>query len=331
MPPTLQRDPPSNQTGHTNGQSSLSVVVPVFNSENSLRELVARLEPVLSGLADQFELILVNDGSRDRSWQVIEELVTHYQWIKGINLMRNYGQHNALLCGIRESCYNVIITMDDDLQQPPEEIPRLLEKLTAGYDVVYGTPEKIQQGFWRRLASQAVRSVLHKILGHEIARQVNPFRAFYTSARNVFAGYAGPSVSIDVLLAWGATRYAAVPVPYAPRRSGSSNYTFGKLVGHAMDMMTGFSTLPLRLATLIGFIFTFLGMGLFLYVIVRYFIEGGSVPGFPFLASMISIFSGATLFTLGVMGEYLSRIYTMAMGQPHYVIQKVLEHKDKML
>lgn len=317
-----------NRIDRTIGKTSLSVVVPVYNSENSLSELVARLEPVLPGLAGPFELILVNDGSGDRSWEVVEELVTRYKWVRGINLMRNYGQHNALLCGIRNARYEVIVTMDDDLQQPPEEIHCLLEELAKGYDVVYGTPQKIQQGFWRKLASRMVRSALYKILGRKIARQVNPFRAFYTSLRDAFANYAAPSVSIDVLLAWGATRYSAVPVPYAPRRSGSSTYTFGKLTSHALDMMTGFSTLPLRLTTWVGFACTLFGVGVLVYVIGRYFIEGGSVPGFPFLASVIAIFSGATLFALGIMGEYLSRIYTISMGQPHYVIHSMLEHKD---
>jgi len=308
---------------------NISIVIPVYNGAETIPLLVQKLSQILPGVAEAFEVILVNDGSRDRSWEAIRDLTHEYPWVTGINLMRNYGQHNALLCGIRAARYEVIVTMDDDLQQPPEEIPLLLAKLSEGYDVVYGTPQHVSQSFWRWLASQLIRLVLRNVLGHELARQVNPFRAFYTSARDAFANYASPSVSIDVLLTWGATRYAAVPVCYAPRRSSSSTYTFGKLVGHAVDMVTGFSTLPLRLASLVGFVLTLFGISVLIYVIGRYFIEGGSVPGFPFLASVISIFSGATLFSLGIMGEYLSRIYTHSMGQPPYVIRTISVYKGK--
>lgn len=307
----------------------LSVVVPVYNSADSIALLISRLSQVLYNISESYEVIFINDGSRDKSWQTIQALSREYPWVTGIDLMRNYGQHNALLCGIRAARYEVIVTMDDDLQQPPEEIPLLLAKLSEGYDVVYGTPQHVSQSFLRWLASQLIRLVLRNVLGHELARQVYPFRAFYTSARDAFANYASPSVSIDVLLTWGATRYAAVPVCYAPRRSSSSTYTFGKLVGHAVDMVTGFSTLPLRLASLVGFVLTLFGISVLIYVIGRYFIEGGSVPGFPFLASVISIFSGATLFSLGIMGEYLSRIYTHSMGQPPYVIRTISVYKGK--
>lgn len=200
--------------------------MPVYNSENSLPELVARNAPVLSDLADQFELILVNDGSRDGSWQVVEELVTRYKWVRGINLMRNYGQHNAILCGIREAHYEVIVTMDDDLQHPPEEIPRLLAKLSEGYDVVYGTPQTEQHGLWRDMASRLTKMTLLIIMGAEVARSVGPFRAFTAHLCDAFADYRGAVVSIDVLLTWATTRFAAVPVSHTPRQAGMSNYTF---------------------------------------------------------------------------------------------------------
>jgi len=120
--------------------SSLSVVVPVFNSELSLPKLVERLKPVLDSICSQYEVIFVNDASRDGSWQVIQSLCRAWTWVRGIDLMRNYGQHNALLCGIRAACFDTVVTMDDDLQHPPEEIPKLLAKLAEGFDVVYGYP-----------------------------------------------------------------------------------------------------------------------------------------------------------------------------------------------
>jgi undecaprenyl-phosphate 4-deoxy-4-formamido-L-arabinose transferase len=237
--------------------------------------------------------------------------------------MRNYGQHNALLCGIRTAKYEVIVTMDDDLQHPPEEIPRLLARLHEGFDVVYGAPKTERHGLLRALASRITRLVLSTAIGSEIAKNVSAFRVFRTRLREAFADYQSPFVSIDVLLTWATTRFGAISVPFQPRHSGSSNYTVGKLARHALDMMTGFSTAPLQLASLIGFSCTLFGIGVFFYVIGRYFLEG-SLPGFPFLASIIAIFSGAQLFALGVIGEYLARMHFRSMKRPAYVVRTTI-------
>lgn len=305
---------------------NISVVIPVYNSESLLHKLVLRLQPVLMKLAGEYELILVNDDSSDHSWEVIYKLVQEYEWIHGINLMRNYGQHNALLCGIRSAKYEVIITMDDDLQNPPEEIPMLIEKLD-NYDVVYGTPQKEQHGFLRNIASQITKLTLQNAMGAETACNISAFRAFYTQVRDAFNSYRGPFLSIDVLLTWGTTRFTSVSVRHDSRQSGFSNYTIRMLISHAMNMMTGFSSLPLQLANIIGFVFTLFGLGVLCWVIGRYLIQGGSVPGFPFLASIIAIFSGAQLFALGIIGEYLSRMHFKMMERPTYTIRSVA-HRD---
>lgn len=311
-------------------RSSISVVVPVFNSEGTLDELVSRLKTVLSQFADEWEIILVNDGSQDESWRLVCKVARQYSWIRGIDLMRNYGQHNALLAGIREAQYSVIVTMDDDLQNPPEEIPLLLAKLHEGYDVVYGTPAREQHGPWRDLASRVTKLVLQSAMGAETARKVSAFRVFRTQVREAFANYQGPFVSIDVLLTWGTTRFAAVSVRHDPRRIGKSNYTFRKLVTHALNMMTGFSVLPLQLASLMGFCFALFGLLVLVYVLGRYLIQGGSVPGFPFLASTIAIFSGVQLLSLGIIGEYLSRMHFRIIEKPTYVIrQQVYSEEGK--
>lgn len=299
----------------------LSVVIPVYRSEAILPELVQRLESVLAAVAHSFELILVNDCSPDRSWEVISDLARQYSWIRPINLMRNYGQHNALLCGIRAARYDVIVTMDDDLQHPPEEVPKLLEALAGGYDVVYGTPEQEQHGLGRDFASWMTKLALQNVMGAEIARQVCAFRAFRAQVAKAFANYEGSFVSIDVLLTWGTNRFAATPVNHRPRQQGTSGYTFRKLMTHAMNMMTGFSTMPLQMASLIGFVFTFLGLLVLAYVVVRYFVHGNPVPGFPFLASIVALFSGAQLFALGIIGEYLARMHFRSMQKPPYVVR----------
>lgn len=317
----------SEQQGRGRTVPGISVVVPVYNSAGSLSALVARLEPVLRGATPSYELVLVDDGSRDASWRTIRELARRHPWVSGIPLMRNFGQHNALLCGIREARYDVIVTIDDDLQNPPEEIPKLLRKLDEGYDVVYGEPEHKQHGLFRGIASNVTRLALRSAMGVESARNVSAFRALRTDLRAAFADYRGPYVSVDVLLTWGTARFGAIHVRHDPRTIGTSNYTFRKLVGHALNMMTGFSTRPLRLASITGFAFTVFGMGVLAYVVGRYLVQGGSVPGFPFLASIIAIFSGVQLFVLGIIGEYLARVHFRTMDRPTYIVRPDREAK----
>jgi hypothetical protein len=158
-------------------------------------------------------------------------------------------------------------------------------------------------------------------MGAEIARKVSPFRAFRSQVATAFAHYEGSFVSIDVLLTWGTNRFASVPVNHKPRRQGTSGYTFRKLMTHAMNMMTGFSTMPLQMASLIGFVFTLFGFFVLIYVLARYLMHGNPVPGFPFLASIVALFSGAQLFALGIIGEYLARVHFRTMQKPPYVVR----------
>ncbi len=301
---------------------NLSIIIPVYNGAASLPDLMRRLDATLSAHPEPFEVILINDGSRDNSWDVIRDLSAQYDCLHGINLMRNYGQHNALLCGIRAARGGLIVTMDDDLQHPPEEIPRLLAALTEEEDVVYGTPLHEQHGLWRDLASQITKLSLQHAMGAATARQVSAFRAFRAQLAQAFVAYHSPFVSIDVLLTWATTRFTSVTVRHDPRRHGVSNYTFRKLVAHGLNMLTGFSTWPLQIASMTGFAFTLLGLGLLVFVLGRYLLEGSTVAGFPFLASVIAIFSGAQLFALGVIGEYLARMHFRMMERPTYTVRE---------
>lgn len=298
----------------------ISVVVPVYNSQDSLHALVARLASVLSSISAAHELIFVNDGSQDGSWSVIEKLSAEHSWVRGINLMRNYGQHNALLCGVRAARFSIIVTMDDDLQHPPEEIPVLLAKLDEGLDVVYGTPIEQKHGLLRDLASLLTKVALRAAMGVEFADKVSAFRVFRTSLRRAFEAYRHPYVSLDVLLSWATTRFGAVRVRHDPRAAGKSQYTFRKLTIHAFNMITGYSTAPLQFASLLGVLMAVFGFVVLAWVIGRVVLEGIVMPGFAFLASIVAIFSGAQLFTLGIIGEYLTRLHQRALEKPTYVV-----------
>jgi glycosyltransferase involved in cell wall biosynthesis len=306
---------------------SISVLIPVYRSEKTLSALLRRLTDTLSAMQTDYEVIMINDGSPDHSWEIICGLAREYKQLRGINLTRNFGQHNALLCGIRAAQKDIIVTLDADLQNPPEEIPKLAARLAEGYDVVYGVPEKNRHGFLRTLASWLVRVALKSALKVDSAFQGSSFRAFRTSMRAAFESFSGPSVSLDVLLTWASTKLCSVPVKHETRPAGESSYSFRKLFAHCFDVMTGFSTLPLQLASLIGFFFTLFGMGVLAYVIGRYIVLGYSVPGFPFLASIIAIFAGAQLFALGIIGAYIARIHFRIMDRPAYVVRATTEQK----
>ncbi|MFC1657528.1 glycosyltransferase family 2 protein [Candidatus Moduliflexota bacterium] len=304
---------------------NVSIVVPVYNSQESLEELTRRIETVLAREASGHEILLIDDGSADHSWEKICELAATNSRVHGFRLMRNYGQQNALLMGIRRAKGDVIVTLDDDLQNPPEEIPKLLAKLAEGNQVVYGTPEKGRHGPFRDLASFVMKLVLRAVVGAKQAKYASAFRAFRREVRYSFDHFQGAQVCIDALLTWGATRFASVTVRHEKRRQGRSNYTLGCLTAHALNMLMGYSTKPLRLASAAGMFFAFFGIATLAYVLLRYLLEGGSVPGFPFLASTIAIFSGVQLFALGIIGEYLSRMYLRSMAKPPYTL---LEQTD---
>jgi glycosyltransferase involved in cell wall biosynthesis len=300
---------------------NVSVVVPIYKGEAFIEPLVSELSRVLPTFTEIYEIILVNDGSPDNSWQLIQRLAQEYKWVRGICMMRNYGQHNATLCGVREACYEVVVTMDQDLQHPPESIPLLLAKLDEGYDVVYGAPQKLPQGFLRNLMTAVIKWILAKVIGLPSVRNVSAFRAFRTNLREAFVNFQSPSLILDVLLSWGTTRFTSVQVDIA--QADHTSYNFAMLVRTAMLILIGYSTLPLRFASWIGFAMTVFGLGVFIYVLVVYF-TAGSPPGFPFLASMIALVSGAQLFALGIFGEYLARMFERSMDRPPYVIHEVV-------
>jgi len=275
----------------------------------------------MESLTDDFEILFIEDCGGDNTWDLISELAANDSRVHGIKLARNYGQHNALLCGIRAARGEVIVTIDDDLQNPPEEIYKLLEKLDQGFDVVYGSPARETHGLLRDAASKITKIALQSSMGVESASKVSAFRAFRKHLRNAFASYQSPAVNIEVLLTWGTTRFSSVVVRQDERTQGESGYSLKKLITHAINMMTGFSTLPLQIASVLGLMFGVIGILILIYVVARYMLYGSAVPGFSFLASIIAIFSGVQLFALGVIGEYLARMHFRSMERPPYVTQ----------
>jgi undecaprenyl-phosphate 4-deoxy-4-formamido-L-arabinose transferase len=275
------------------------------------------------GVIDGWELILVVDGSLDETGAVAASLARNRAGVVTAVLHRNYGQHNALLAGIRLANSDVIVTIDDDLQHPPEEIGALLEPLgNEEIDLVYGVPVTEEHGVLRSSASRFVKAAL-SATGVANAQWVGAFRAFRTELRGAFAEASDPSPNIDVLLSWATSSVRPVAVSMEKRRVGRSGYDLGKLLKHAMNMVTGYGTLPLRLATWIGFCFGVLGFITLAYVVITYITGITTQPGFTTTVGLIALFSGVQLVTIGIIGEYIGRSHFRNMNKPTYFIRKI--------
>ena len=296
----------------------LSIVVPVFRSEKTLNELVNRITNSISDKS--VEIILIDDASGDGTWTTICSIARQNSMVTGIRLGRNSGQHGALLAGVRAAKFQTVVTLDDDLQNPPEEINKLIDALVPGVDVVYGVSTDVIQNFYRRAGSKLVRKFFASALGFNSAVSMSSFRTFRTALREGFNTALGPNVSLDALLTWSTTRFTVVEVKHDERKVGDSHYTFRKLIRFMIDMATGYSALPLRLASALGFLTISFGAVLLVYVIGRPIITGERVQGFPMLASTIIIFSGVQIFLLGILGEYIGRMHFRVMNKPTYMV-----------
>ena len=301
--------------------ASYSIVIPIFNSEKIISKLYNELIEFFEVSSLQFEIIFVNDGSADKSSDVLQKIKESDSKVKVIEFSKNFGQHNALLCGIRKANNEFIITMDDDLQHSPDQLHKLIDKINQGYDVVYGSPKNYSHSFFRNLSSFLTKYALQTTIGLQNARKFSAFRIFRSYIVKSFYDYKGSFISIDVLLTWGTNNFSYVDVDFKRRASGKSNYSFKKLLSQAFNMLTGFSIRPLQLSSLFGFIFAFFGFSILLYILLNYFINESSVAGFTFLASLISIFSGVQLITIGIIGEYLARVHFRMMDKPQYIIK----------
>ena len=308
--------------------SGVSVVVPVYRSTSSLVELVQRVSQVLSTRPHEF--VLVDDGSPGESWSVIVELSRRYP-VTGIRLGRNAGQQAALLAGVRAARFDTTVTLDDDLQNPPEEIPRLLRALDElDVDLVYGYRTTQATAWWRSAGSNVLRAVVSTLARDLELRYLSPFRAFRTRIRDAAEGVTGPRLVLDGMLQWGTGRIGHVEVEHHERTHGRSGYGVRQLFVFALDVITGYSTRPLRATSWLGFLSAAFGLGILAYVIGRYILVGTSVAGFPFLASIIALFSGAQLLALGIIGEYLARMHIRMLGQPTYVIGEIITPDDSL-
>ena len=303
---------------------SLSIVVPVYNSEKSLPVLLERLAELLPTLVDQFEVILVNDASRDGSATVIERAAEERTWVIGIELMRNFGQHNALLAGIRNARFQTIVTMDDDLQNPPSEVKRLVEHARAtGKDVVYTRYAVKQHAYWRNLGSRFANWVADVLMEKPKGLYLSSFRCMSAFLVEQVTRYEGPFPYVDGLIMQATQAIDTIEVAHLPRASGRSNYTMKRLVRLWLNIFVNFSVMPLHLSTIAGFALSLIGLiGVVSVVLEALFFE--PPQGWASLMAATLLLSGVQLLILGILGEYMGRLFLTANRKPQTVVREVV-------
>ena len=303
----------------------ISVVIPVFNEEENLRELGERLIRTLTAMGRPYEIIFVDDGSTDGSWQLLTDLNGQYpQNIRALQFHRNFGQHQAIFAGFQAANGKVMVTLDADLQNPPEEIPRLVAKLEEGYDTVGGWREDRQDSIFRRLPSQLVNYVMSRVTGVKLRDYGCMLRAYRRSVVDSINQCQESSSFIPALANLFAHRVAEIPVGHAERERGKSKYSLIKLLRLNFDLMTGFSNLPIHLVGLMGMTIAFLGLFFGFMLIIRRIFVGPEVEGVFTLFAILFVFVGLNTLGLALIGEYVGRIYREVRGRPRFVVRQTL-------
>ena len=303
----------------------LSVIIPVYNEEENLRELGARLMRVLTGMGRPFEIILVDDGSTDRSWDLLSELHGQYpQNLRALQFNRNFGQHQAIFAGFQAARGRVMVTLDADLQNPPEEIPRLVAKLEEGYDTVGGWRENRQDSLFRRLPSHLVNFIMSKVTGTKLRDYGCMLRAYRREVIDSINQCHETSSFIPALANLYSRRVAEIPVGHAERERGQSKYGLIKLLRLNFDLMTGFSNFPIHVVGFTGVAIAFLGLLFGLLLFIRRLFVGPEVEGVFTLFAILFIFVGLNTLGLALVGEYVGRIYREVRGRPRYLIRQTL-------
>jgi undecaprenyl-phosphate 4-deoxy-4-formamido-L-arabinose transferase len=303
----------------------ISVVIPVFNEEDNLRELGERLIRTLTAMGRPYEIIFVDDGSTDGSWQLLTDLNRQYpQNIRALQFHRNFGQHQAIFAGFQASRGQVMVTLDADLQNPPEEIPRLVAKLEEGYDTVGGWRENRQDSIFRRLPSQLVNTVMSRVTGVKLRDYGCMLRAYRRSVVDSINQCQESSSFIPALANLFAQRVAEIPVGHAERERGKSKYGIIKLLRLNFDLMTGFSNLPIHLVGFMGVAIACLGLLFGFMLLLRRIFVGPEVEGVFTLFAILFVFVGLNTLGLALIGEYVGRIYREVRGRPRFVVRQTL-------
>ena len=301
---------------------SLSIVVPVYRSELILPLLVEKVQQEIGqlGLPHGFELILVNDASPDQSWRVIRELATRYSFVRGLSLRRNFGQHNATMAGLHQARGNMVVVMDDDLQHPPEAIPRMLAALEEGYDVCYTHYNNRQHALWKKLGSAFNDWAARHLLGKPRGLYLSSFKAMRSEVVAEIIRYDGPFAYVDGLILDVTRNIHAVGINHQARHEGEGNYNLRRSVSLWLKMATSFSILPLRIASYTGFLLSAVSLLMIVYVMVQKWMYPETPAGWSSLIATVLLIGGVQTLSIGMLGEYLGRTYLKLNHKPQFVV-----------
>jgi glycosyltransferase involved in cell wall biosynthesis len=307
-----------------------SFVIPVFNGEASIGNVVTRILKVFSD--DAIQIVLVDDGSRDRSADVCAELVTaNLSRVEFVQLARNFGEHSAVLAGLVRTQGEMVAILDDDGQNPPEEIPRMFAELVKSQsDVVYGRYAERKHHWFRRLGSYFNDIVANIMLGKPKGLYLSSFKAMNRFLVEEIVKHHGPFPYIDGLICRTTQRLTQITVSHEARTAGKSNYTLRRMVRLWLNMFLGFSILPLRLTSLLGMLIAAMsGIWLLAILVDKIWLSPKVTAGIPTVLAVIVLFSGFQLVALGMIGEYLGRVFLANNGQPQYIVRSILQHEEQ--
>ena len=301
----------------------LSVVVPCHNEQDNVGPLLERLIPVLSGLESDFEVILVDDGSRDQTLERLREAHENNGRVKYISLSRNFGHEAASTAGLRRAAGEAVVLMDADLQDPPEVIVDFVERWREGYELVFATrSDRAGEGWFKRLTSAVFYRVLRRVVNFDIPTDTGDFRLMARPVVEGFLRMPERNRFVRGMVAWTGFRATSVEYTRAPRRTGQTNYDYGKLVVLALDALTGFSAVPIRLLSLLGFFVTALSAIGTVWIVFNKLVLGIPIPGYAFLVTGVLFLGGVQLLMLGMIGEYVGRIYVETQRRPLYLVRE---------
>lgn len=308
----------------------VSVVIPVFNEEANLPRLLPRLVPVLQGLGRPWEVVFVDDGSRDRSLALLKQAAReHPGQVKAVELLRNAGQHMAIMAAFGETDGEYVITLDADLQNPPEEIPKLVAKMDEGHDVVGTVRAKRKDTFFRKSASRLVNRTTALLTGMRLGDYGCMLRGYHRDVVDVMTASDEVSTFIPALAQLYSRTPAEIEVAHEERAEGESKYSLLRLVRLNFDLMTGFSVVPLQLFGLLGFLTALFGVAFGLFLLVRRVVVGAEVEGVFTLFAIAFLVMGVIMAGVGMVGEYVGRIYQQVRGRPRFLVRRVHEGKEE--
>lgn len=308
----------------TTANPEYSVVIPVFNSQDIVLDTLRRTATFFESRQLAYEIIAVNDGSSDQSWDQLVRAAAENPRIVAIDLLRNSGQHNANLCGFRAARGQWLVTMDDDLQNPPEEIRHLIEKANEGFDLVIGRFHEKQHAGYRKLGSRVVRALNQQIFGQEPDLVLSNFRLIHRDVVDRVCAYRGPFPYIPGLCLRFSGRRANAMVEHHPRRSGSSNYNWRRILALVSTILFNYSSFPLRMVAALGIFTAIASLLLGLYYLAEGLFGGAKVPGWTTLVVMLAFFNGITMLMLAMLGEYVVRIINQLTIADPYFVRRVI-------